>query len=256
MENFCPSRLMPSWSQLTLRLYTQTSSTKETAAVSHVMKKYRHLIPTKCPPPHIVRSILEFILKHSTFKLMGTHIYQVLGTSMGTRMAFPYANLCMNMKENTIILTSFHLIYFHKRFIDDIFFIFLGSHFQRKSLTIFLNTINPTIKYSFTYFEQTVSFLDVQICLSESRKLKIKHYKKPGNCVTLLHFHSHHPFIFKEGIIYSQELWYNVIISEDHILQEELNNLTRILLAWVYPLHLIIKKIKKFLNHSRNNVLS
>ena len=39
-----------------------------------------------------------------------------------------------------------------------------------------------------------------------------------------------------------------MIISEDHILQEELKNLTRILLARVYPIHLIIKNIKKALS--------
>ena len=39
-----------------------------------------------------------------------------------------------------------------------------------------------------------------------------------------------------------------MINSEDDILQEELNNLTRILLAHTYPLHLTIKKIKKSLD--------
>ena len=47
-----------------------------------------------------------------------------------------------------------------------------------------------------------------------------------------------------------------MIILEDHILQAELNNLTRILLARAYPLHLIIKNIKKALTHSRNYLLS
>ena len=47
-----------------------------------------------------------------------------------------------------------------------------------------------------------------------------------------------------------------MIISEDHILQEELNNLTRILLARAYPLNLIIKNIKKALTHNRNYLLS
>ena len=61
----------------------------------------------------------------------------------------------------------------------------------------------------------------------------------------LLHFHSHHPLSCKEGIIYSQALRYSMIILEDHILQAELSNLTRILLARAYPLHLIIKNIKK-----------
>ena len=74
--------------------------------------------------------------------------------------------------------------------------------------------------------------------------------------MTLLHFDSHHPLRCKEGIIYSQALWCNMIISEDHILQEELNNLTRILLARAYLLHLIIKNIKQALIHNRNHLLS
>ena len=62
--------------------------------------------------------------------------------------------------------------------------------------------------------------------------------------MTLLHFLSHHPLNCKEGIIYSQALQYNMTISEDHILQEELNNLTHIPLACRYLLHLIIKNKK------------
>ena len=93
-----------------------------------------------------------------------------------------------------------------------------------------------------------VTFLDVQIDFSETRKLKTKLCKKPTDCMTLLHFHSHHPLSCKEGIIYFQALRYNMIISEDNIVQEELNNLKRILLARAYPLHLIIKNIKKSLD--------
>ena len=108
----------------------------------------------------------------------------------------------------------------------------------------FINTISPTIKYTFTSSEQTVTFLDLQIYLSETRKLKTKLNRKPMDCMILLHFHSHHPLSCKEGIIYSQALRYNMTISEDHTLQEKLSNLTRILLARAYPLHLIIKNIK------------
>ena len=173
------------------------------AAVIHFMEEYKHLLPTNCPPPHIVRIILDFILKHSTFKFMDTHIHQILGTSMGTRMAPPYANLFMGKEERTIILTFLHLIYFWKRFIDDIFFIFLGSHSQLNSLMTFMNTISPTIKYTFTYSEEPATFLDVQIYLYKNRKLKTKLYRKSTDCMTLLHFHSHHPINCKEGIIYS-----------------------------------------------------
>ena len=92
--------------------------------------------------------------------------------------ALLYSNLFMGKEERTITLSFFHLIYFWKHFIGGIFFIFLGSLSQLKSLMTFMNTISPTIKYTFTCSEQTVSFLDVQIYLSESRKLKTKLYKK------------------------------------------------------------------------------
>ena len=46
-----------------------------------------------------------------------------------------------------------------------------------------------------------------------------------------------------------------MIISEDHILQEEINNLKRTLLAHTYPLHFIIKNIKKALTYNPNALL-
>ena len=88
---------------------------------------------------------------------------------MGTKIAARYVNLLMGKEERTIILTFLHLIYFWKRFIDDIFFIFLGSHSQLNSLMTFMNRISPIIKYTFTYSEQTVTFLDVQIYLSKTK---------------------------------------------------------------------------------------
>ena len=88
----------------------------------------------------------------------------------------------------------------------------------------FMNSVNLTNEYTFTYSKQTVSFLDVY--LSESRKLKTKLYKKHTDCMALLYFHSHHLLSCKEGITNSQALRYNMIISEDHIFQEELNKLT------------------------------
>ena len=84
-------------------------------------------------------------------------------------MSPPYANLFMGKEERTIILTFLHLMYFWKGFTDDIFFIFLGSHSQFESLITFMDTISPTIKYTFTYSEQTATFLDVEIYLSETR---------------------------------------------------------------------------------------
>ena len=90
-------------------LYTNIPHKEGIAAVIHFMEEYKHLLPTNSPLLHIVWIILNFILKHSTFKFMDTQINQILGTSMGTRMDPPYSNLFMGKEKCTIILTFFHL---------------------------------------------------------------------------------------------------------------------------------------------------
>ena len=170
-------------------------------------------------------------------------MHQIYGPSMGTRIAPPYVNLFMGKEEGTIIINFLHRIYFWERFIDDIFLIFLGPHCQFKSLITFMNAISPAIKYTFIYSEQSVTFLDLQIYLSEIRKLETKLCRKPTDFMKLLH--SHHPLSCKEHSTYYKPLWYNMIFSVDHILQEELNNLIRILLACAYPPQLTTANIKK-----------
>ena len=150
------------------------------------MEEYKQLLPTNCQPCHIVHIIVDFIFKHRSFKFMDRHIHQILGTSKETSIAPPYAYLFMDKEERTIILTFLHLIYFWKYFIDDIFFNFLGSHSQLNSLVTFMNKIGRTIKYSF--INQTVTFLDVQIYLSETRKLRTKLYSANTTSLPLSRF--------------------------------------------------------------------
>ena len=63
-----------------------------------------------------------------------------------------------------------------------------------------------------------------------------------------------HSAVNKVSFIH-KALRYNMIISEDHILREELNNVTRTLLLRAYPLHHIIKNIKKSYIYTRSNIL-
>ena len=95
-------------------LYTNIPHEEGIAAMIHFMEICRHLLPTNCPPPHIVRIILDFILKHSTFKFMDTHKHQILGISRGTRMP-PPPLLCHhnpNFPPPNILLETFHWWYF------------------------------------------------------------------------------------------------------------------------------------------------
>ena len=64
---------MSSLSQLMSRPYNTNIPHKEgIAAVINFMEKYMCLLPTNCPPHHIIHITLDFIFKESTFKFMNT----------------------------------------------------------------------------------------------------------------------------------------------------------------------------------------
>lgn len=174
---------------------------------------------------------------------------------MGTKMAPPYANLFMGRLEKPIVESHEEFLLLWKRFIDDIFFIFLGTMEELESLKNFMNSQHPTIKFKFETSTTSIPFLDLQIYITEDRRLATTLYKKPTDCSPLLHFKSNHSLKCKESVIYTQALRYNLIISDDNLLQNELHNLTKTLIAREFPLKIINRNINKALSHSRDELL-
>ena len=119
----------------------------------------------------------------------------------------------------------------------------------------FLNNPHPTIKLTFEHSTQEISFLDMNICIGADRTLSITLYRKPTDCAALLHFHSNHSLKCKESIVFSQALRHNLLITDDTLLQKELDSLAISLLARQYPLEIITRNISKALLHSRDTLL-
>ena len=99
---------------------------------------------------------------------------------------------------------------FWKRFIDDIFLIFIGTTKQLQSMKDFMNNLHPTIKFTFEHSTQEISFLDMKIHIRTDHKLSTTLYRKPTDCAALLHFHSNHSLKCKESPVFSQALRYNL----------------------------------------------
>ena len=174
---------------------------------------------------------------------------------MGTKAAPPYANFFIGHQEETIRETFIWAIPFWKRFIDDIFLIFLGTTNQLQSLQNFMNHPHPTIKFILQHSIQQTSFLEIKVQVGENCKLSTTLFRKPTDCVALLHFHSNHSLRSKESIAFSQALRYSILIADDHLLQKELNSLAISLLAREYPLDNILHSISKALLHPRDTLL-
>ena len=161
----------------------------------------------------------------------------------------------MGCHEETIWEAFIWAIPFWKRFIDDIFLIFLGTTEQLQSMKDFTNNLHPTIKFTFEQSTQDISFLDINIHIGTDYKLSTTLCRKPTDCAAVLHFHSNHSLKCKESIVFSQGLRYNLIIADDALLQKELDSLAVSLFARQYPLEIITCNISKALLHSCDTLL-
>ena len=195
------------------------------------MKLHANTLPPGTPSPHTIGVLLETILKNNNLSFMDTHFLQLVGTAMESKATPPYANLFMGRHKETIREAFIWAIPFWKRFIHDIFLIFIDTTKQLQSMKDFMDNLHFTIKFTFEHSTQEISFLDTKIYIGADRKLSTTLYRKPTDCAPLLHFHSNHSLKYKESIVFSQALRYNLLIADDNILQKELDSLMISLLA-------------------------
>ena len=149
-------------------LYTNIPHEEGIESVLHYMKLHANTLSPGTPNPHTIGVLLETILKNNNLLFMDSHFLQLVGTVMGTKAAPPYPNLFMGRHKETILTWA---IPFWKRFIDDIFLIFLGTTKQLQSMKDFMNNLHPTIKFTFEHSTQEISFLDMNIHIGADRKL-------------------------------------------------------------------------------------
>ena len=118
-----------------------------------------------------------------------------------------------------------------------------------------MNSLHPTIKFTFEYSREKIAFLDTMVYIDGNRYHQTTIFRKPTDRMCLLHFSSNHPIHVKRSIVYTQALRYCTIISEDSNLESELQVLTRTLLARDYPLGIVIEGLRKSLSHTRPSLL-
>ena len=113
--------------------------------------------PNKSVPSAFLAKLMEKVLTLNIFEFNGSLYKQKVGTAMGTPSAVSYANVFMSSIDVRLKLLALHInegidpLLAFKRFIDDIFSIWVGSV---DSLELFLsemNNIHETIKFTYEY---------------------------------------------------------------------------------------------------------
>ena len=153
--------------------------------------------PDQTVPTEFIVELMKLVLEYNLFTFHDAIFKQLIGVAMGTHPAPPFADIFMarniDIKITEIATECIEFtLAFLKRFLDDIFMIFLGS---TKNLHKFFNRINqihPSIKFTMNHTEnifeakedkcsceprKSLQFLDTS-CTIEKGKIRIDLFRR------------------------------------------------------------------------------
>ena len=164
---------------------------------------------------------MEFILTKNFTAFDNELWQQITGTSMGTKMAPPYACLTIGFLEETVLFPTLLPSKFSKeeceriielffRFMDDGTSLF-PKYSSKEILLELLNSMHPSIKYTVEEPDMTMTdgelvqclvFLSILIYLNREGLIWTNVHYKETNAFDYLSWDSHHPKHIMENIPY------------------------------------------------------
>jgi len=160
-------------------------------------------IPTTFPKA-LFLEILETVMNNNIFSFSNTFWHQLSGTAMGTPAACAYATITFGHFENTVILPRFNSnLLYYKRYIDDIFGIWLPStNGTDETWRLFTTELNKwgRLKWKIEQPSLQTVFLDLNIQL-KNQEIITSTYQKAMNLYLYIPPLSAHPPSCLKGLI-------------------------------------------------------
>ena len=122
--------------------------------------------------------LAECILKNNIFEHNTSFYKQLRGTAIGTKMAPPYAIIFMGDLEEKLLKDCDKKPLAWWRYIDDIFMLWQHDEKELEMFLEFLNCYHPTIKFTASYSQKEINFLDLSV-RKENNQLATDLYIKP-----------------------------------------------------------------------------
>jgi hypothetical protein len=157
---------------------------------------------------------MEFVLTKGYISFQSDIYQQTNGAAMGSPMIPPYVNIFMYQLERHTVYKykNSGSLLLYKRFIDDVFIITRDSN--TAELQNELNTLNPSIKLTWTPPAKFCNFLDIIVTIKNG-KLHTNVYQKKLNTYAYLPFHSYHTTAQKKGFIKGEAIRYARICTSE-----------------------------------------
>lgn len=185
-------------------LYTNMEIERSLEAVKQIFLEF----PSAKRPDQEILDLLEIALKNNDFEFAGRYFLQICGTAMGKRFAPALANIYLRNFDNRAQHSSIGHPENYFRFLDDIFFLWVGSVRELELFEQEMNTFIPGIKISLTHKHTNIEFLDTVIYKeylnTGMARLHTKVFFKHTDTHQLLHGKSAHPRHTIQGILKSQ----------------------------------------------------
>lgn len=212
----------------------------------------------RVPYADFLLSLANEVLKKNYFMFQNSFFLQIQGTAMGSPMAPNYANLFMGKFEHDFIYNDNpfkqHLKVFY-RFIDDLFFLWTGSKEELLAFNDYVNTRLPSIKFTLSYDQNVMPFLDVLVKKVDN-VLHTEIYRKDTDRNTFLHYQSYHPPSLKRSLPYSQLLRVRRICNNEAVFEQQAGELCERFRDRGYAGHLLDNCLERVRNIQRSDLLT
>ena len=177
-------------------------------AIMFIARHLRKNIPDERPKQNeALIAALKLVMLNNIFSFGDMTFKQLNGTAMGTPPAPPYATIYYGIHESTFLPNHRQHVIFYKRFIDDVFGIWLphpNAELNERLWDEFTKTMNnyPGLTWEFNKPSHRVDFMDLTISIHNG-KITTSLYEKPLNLHLYILPHSAHPPGLLPGIVHS-----------------------------------------------------
>ena len=210
------------------------------------------------PSTRMTLKLLEITRKYNYFEF-GEHTFKQEGrTSIGKKHAPDTACLgAAKFEEDTILSaqnfkdivlndesTNDDKDRFYKRFIDDMIAATSCSKEQAEEFVDWLNTLNPSLKFTHEWSDKRINYLDVTLVMQDG-KLETDRHVKPTNPQLFLHFTSNHPYSVFKSIVYGQAITVRTICSKDEYLDIHFETLKQKFIERGYPVNMVEEEMER-----------
>ena len=185
-------------------MYTNIDTKTALRVITNYLLQNEELVTTLLfgLPIMAVTEALQLIMTNNVFRFGDTHWLQLSGTAMGTPPAPPYATLFFAIHEEAILEEFKDNLLLYRRFIDDVFGVWIDTPDNTNGFQTFSNRLNDFgLTWEVNARSKQVDFMDLTIKVSNNRLITTL-YEKAMNLYLYIPPHSSHPPGVLSGLVY------------------------------------------------------